>query len=90
MNFRFLYIRNQWLPSVTSNISLKPNPALKKWKSNFSEEQIRLVSEDSAERGSIIHYGALRTYETETKSCIHIHSIKVRFNTIIYMDQQES
>lgn len=64
--YRFYLINGKYYPSVTSILKLKPNPALEKWKMKLAEEQVIAISEYTAERGEIIHYSALRTYETET------------------------
>ncbi len=65
-DFRFYLINGEYYPSVTSILKLKPNPILEKWKSSLTEEQVQTISEYTAERGEMIHYGTLRTYETKT------------------------
>ncbi len=66
--FRFYEIDGRLLPSVTSIISQKDNPALKKWKSKLTEEQVQAVQEYTSHRGTLVHFGCLKTYETETIS----------------------
>jgi len=64
--FRFYLINGKHYPSVTSILKFRTNPALEKWKAKLLEEQVKTISEYTAERGEIIHYKVLRTYETKT------------------------
>lgn len=64
--YRFYNVKDQWYPSVTSILSIKANPALKKWKQRLTPKKVKLIQEYTGHRGILIHYGALRTYETDT------------------------
>ncbi|MFX0205304.1 MAG: hypothetical protein ACFFDT_04915 [Candidatus Hodarchaeota archaeon] len=66
MGYRFYVIDGQYFPSVTSILSIRRNEVLEQWKHRLTLTQVRLIQEWISLRGTFIHYGALRTYETDT------------------------
>jgi hypothetical protein len=63
-NFRFYRIGEQWLPSVTSVISIIPSPAIEKWKELYTTAQVEEILEYTSHRGVLIHFSSLKQYET--------------------------
>lgn len=63
--FRFYNIQGKFYPSVTSVLSIIPNQALERWKASLTSAQVQAVQDYTSERGEMIHYGALQTYETD-------------------------
>jgi len=64
---RLYKINDRYLPSVTTILSFRnKHPALLKWRASITEEQEKQILEYTSNRGTLVHWGALRQYETET------------------------
>lgn len=62
--YRFYRINGEYYPSVTSVLSIIPHPALEKRKQSLTPAQVEEILKYTSSRGSLVHYGALRQYET--------------------------
>lgn len=62
--YRFYPINGSLYPSVTSVLSIKKNITLEKWKQSLTPAQVEEILKYTSSRGSLVHYGALRQYET--------------------------
>lgn len=60
--YREYLIKDGYVPSVTSIISVLPKPYIQQWKKKYSPEQVEAVMKYSSIRGNMIHYNALQQY----------------------------
>jgi hypothetical protein len=66
--YRFYQVEDEYFPSVTSILSIKPNPFLERWHQQLFPEQLQAILDYTSTRGEVIHYLALKHYEEENIS----------------------